>query len=349
MPCVFGKGENDLTEEHVFPAFVGATLTVKNGSCEKCNAECSKFEDKVAAQTKTARHIFEIPNRYGRVPSAPVKVEIPETGLPPVLARREPDGEIRLQDFVATTKSEDGRKIRDGFFVSEENAKKFIERSRSRGEKVTELGVPKEMTLLSSGQQVIDFAFFADIRRMVAKIALVSVAYHYGTEYACLPQFDALRQSIFVANGNDLPLRIFANKDLASDHIRTPHQHTVRAHLSAGMHKGWAGVTVFGGLSYVVELTREFNEDESRSFSLFYDAELQKAFNPVMLFSEQEIIGRVLSPDTIFEQVNAIDSQWYSIVERYCKEKGIEISRTPAAPTVPLPSAGPSPANQQRR
>src|ERR1017187_8002297 len=340
MPCIFGKGKNNLTDEHVFPAFVGATLKVKNGSCKKCNAECSKFEDKVAAQTKTARHIFEIPNRYGRIPSAPVAVEIPETGLAPVIARREPGGEIRLRDFVAETKSEDGTNIRDGFFVSEENAKRFIEKSRSRGEKVTELDVPKEVTLLSSGQQVIDFAFSVEIRKMVAKIALVSVAYRYGTEYACLPQFDTLRRAILVGNGDDLPLRIFANKDFACDYVRTPHQHTVRAHLSAGMHKGWAVVTLFGGLSYVVELTRRFEENESRSFSLFFNADSQETFNPIVLFSEQEIIGGVLSHETAFEQVDAIDAQWYPIVERYCKENGIDISRIPPAPAVPSANTG---------
>src|SRR4051794_11796250 len=187
MPCIFGKGEKDLTDEHVFPAFIGGTLTVKNGSCKKCNAEASKFEDKVAAQTKTARHIFEVPNRYGLVPSAPVKVEIAETGLAPVVGRRQPNGEIQLQYFVATVKTDDGKKVREGFFVTQENAQKFIEKSRKRGEKVTELDVPKEVTLLSSGQQVIDFAFSPDMRRMVTKIALVAVAYQYGTEYACQP------------------------------------------------------------------------------------------------------------------------------------------------------------------
>lgn len=66
----------------------------------------ASFEDKVAVQTKTARHIWGIPNRYGRIPTAPVAVEIPDTGLALLIARREPGGEIRLQDFVTETKSE---------------------------------------------------------------------------------------------------------------------------------------------------------------------------------------------------------------------------------------------------
>jgi hypothetical protein len=338
VPCIFGKGEKDLTDEHVFPAFIGGTLTVKNGSCRKCNAEASKFEDKVAGQTKIARHIFEVPNRYGQVPSAPVKVEIPETGLAPITGRRQPDGEIQLQDFVASVKTDDVKKVREGFFITQENAEKFIEKSRSRGEKVTELDVPKEVTLLSSGQQVIDFAFSPDMRRMVAKIALVATAYQYGTEYACLPQFDALRRAIFAGTGYDLPMRIFANKDFVSDYIRTPHQHSVRSYFSAGMHKGWAIVTLFGGLSYVIELTGQFNEVSSRNFSLFFDAASRKTFNPVVLYSEQEVIGRVLSPDTVFEQPEAIDAQWYPIVEQFCKENGIELSRIAAAPATPSPN-----------
>jgi hypothetical protein len=132
--------------------------------------------------------------------------------------------------------------------------------------------------LISSGQQTIGFAFSYDMRRTVAKIALASVASQYGTDYACHTQFDALRGAI-MGSGTDLPLRIFANTDFVNDYIRTPRQHTVRAYLSAGMGIGWALVTLFGGLSYVVELTPDFKERDSRHFSLFYDTELQALFN----------------------------------------------------------------------
>jgi hypothetical protein len=105
-------------------------------------------------------------------------------------------------------------------------------------------------------------------------------------------------------------------------------------------HKGWAVVTLFGGLSYVVELTMEFTEAESRSFSLFFDVASQKTSNPVVLFTEHEVIGRVLSPDTVFERPNAVDAQWYPIVEQFCKENGIELSRiTPAAPATTTASS----------
>lgn len=332
MPCIFCRTTENLTDEHIFPAFSGANLVVANGSCKPCNNICSKFEQKIAGELETTRHIFEIQDRYGEIPKLPVAVEVQGEGAKPVevRGRRTPDGDIELYDFVSEAKVEDGKKVRHGFFVSAEAAEKFIERSRKRGETTTELGVPKELTLQSSAQQTIIFAFTYEARQLAAKIALVSVAYQYGTDYACLPQFDALR-NIVVGSPQDpaaMGLRIFANKDFASDHSRTPRQHTVRAYLSAGMHKGWASVTLFGGLSYIVELTRAFDERESRHFSLFYDLETRTQFNPIVLFSEQELLGKVLSNATHFDEPEAVDAQWWPIVEEYCKTKGIEITRT---------------------
>jgi len=60
---------------------------------------------------------------------------------------------------------------------------------------------------MSSSQQTLEFAFSAAIRKMVAKIGLLSVACEYGTDYAGFPQFPHLRESILgnVAE-NDFPL-----------------------------------------------------------------------------------------------------------------------------------------------
>lgn len=334
MPCIFCRAPENLTEEHVFPAFTGANLVVPNGSCKTCNNTCSKFEQKIAGDLETTTHIFEIQDRYGDIPKLPVAVEVRGEGTQPVevRGRRTAEGDIELYDFVSEAKVEDGKKVRHGFFVSGEAAEKFIERSRKRGETTTELGVPKELTLQLSAEQTITFAFSYEARRLAAKIALVSLAFQYGTDYACFPQFDALRNIVVgqPQNPAGLGLRIFANKDFASDHKRTPRQHTVRAYLSAGMHKGWASVTLLGGLSYIVELTRTSDERDSRHFSLFYDLESRAQFNPVVIFSEQELLGRVLSPATNFEEPEAVDAQWWPVVAEYCKAKGIEITRTQA-------------------
>src|SRR6202008_4338927 len=63
MPCVFCRATDNLTDEHVFPAFSGANLVVPNGSCKPCNNICSKFEQKIAGELATTRHIFEIQDR----------------------------------------------------------------------------------------------------------------------------------------------------------------------------------------------------------------------------------------------------------------------------------------------
>lgn len=179
MPCIFCRATENLTDEHVFPAFSGANLVVPSGSCKPCNNTCSKFEQKIAAELETTRHIFEMQDRYGEVPNLPVAVEVRGEGTQPVevRGRRTPEGEIELYDFVSEAKVEDGKKVRHGFFVSAESAEKFLERSRRRGEKTTELGVPKELTLQSSAEQTITFAFTYEARQLAAKIALVSLAF----------------------------------------------------------------------------------------------------------------------------------------------------------------------------
>jgi hypothetical protein len=195
LPCIFCKTDVNLTEEHVFPAFTGSKLVVPAGSCKACNEKCSRFEGGLANETKTARHIFEIPNRYGEIPSAKVTIEVEGYEIP---AKRLPDGEIRRRDFVTETKSEIGKKGKQAFFVSEAAARKFVENSRKRGQKTTELPIPKDLVIKPVSAQNIGFAFGADARRTAAKIALTAVAYEYGTDSACAEHFDSIRQKLFV-------------------------------------------------------------------------------------------------------------------------------------------------------
>jgi hypothetical protein len=102
-------------------------------------------------------------------------------------------------------------------------------------------------------------------------------------------------------------------------------------YLSAGMEKGWAVVTLFGGTSYAIELTKHYRERSSRQFSLVYDTQLQQKVTPILLADEFNLIGHVLSPATKFEDAAAVDEQWYGIVKKYCDSKGIELSRVNAA------------------
>jgi hypothetical protein len=329
MACIFCGTNYQLTDEHVFPAFFGSHLVVKDGTCNRCNATCNEFENRIANQTANLRNVLQIVDRYGDVPHAKAEVEVQYDGSTRVttLLRRTAEGEILLHDFVKQVHAQDGKKIHEGFFVSEENAKKFIDARTAKGERVTDLGAPKDVTLLANTQQTIGFAFSTEMRRLAAKVALASFAFLYGTEYASQPNFDDLRQSILT--GRNLTAQIFANEDFANLYLRWPRHHDVQGYLSAGMKRGWATVTFFGGLSYVVEVTGMFAERDSRNFHIFYDTETRVIFEPLVLHDEQEVIGRVLSPRTAFDDIAATDAQWYAVMERYCQAQGLVLSRIP--------------------
>jgi hypothetical protein len=123
------------------------------------------------------------------------------------------------------------------------------------------------------------------------------------------------------------PVWIFANELFMAAHARTAHQHSIMSYLSAGRHKGWALVTLFGGLSYIVEIAPDYQGRESRQFSIFFDAAAKKPLNPVVLADEIALIGHVLSPATKFEDRDAVDQQWFPILQAYCKERGFEVVR----------------------
>ncbi len=96
MPCIFCRATENLTDEHVFPAFSGANLVVPSGSCKTCNNTCSKFEQKIAGELETARHICEIQDRYGGIPKLRVAVEVQGEGAQPVEVR----GSFTSSDFL---------------------------------------------------------------------------------------------------------------------------------------------------------------------------------------------------------------------------------------------------------
>jgi hypothetical protein len=125
----------------------------------------------------------------------------------------------------------------------------------------------------------------------------------------------------------DLRVWILANEGLMSAHRRAAHQHNVLCYLSAGMGKGWALVTLFGGISYLVEVTTAYSEPTSRQFSIFYDAATKERVIPVVLANEMTLIGHVLSPATKFENREAVYEQWHPIISAFCAQKGVTVER----------------------
>jgi len=158
------------------------------------------------------------------------------------------------------------------------------------------------------------FCTSLETRKVVAKIALASIAHQYGVSYALSPQFDHLRQVRAASATSSLPVSIFCNKSFMDSHLRTVHQHSMISYLSAGQRKGWAVVTLFGGLTYVVQLTENYGEASSRKFSIFYDAATRKRFNPVLLANEMSLIRIALSKESVFENSQLIDAQWSPMI-----------------------------------
>jgi len=76
-------------------------------------------------------------------------------------------------------------------------------------------------------------------------------------------------------------------------------------------------VTLFGGLTYAVQLTENYTEPSSQQFSIFYDAATRKRFDPILLADEMSLIRIALSKETIFENRKLVDAQWSPLIEVY--------------------------------
>lgn len=324
---MFCPNKDNLTNEHIFPAFMGGELVVSRGSCKRCNGEFGKYEGNMKKGTVALLNLLQIKNRDGDVPNVKVVAEIRDMDLKGLNAFRDGGGQINLSDVVIESKVPDGRTRRQGFFVTNESGEKFAQRARSRGHEVTELGVPKEIVIEASSRFTLPFAFSLESRKVAAKIALSAIAQVYGIPFVRSPQFDRMRQLRTIQGVNNLLPRIFSNEGFMGAHLRTAHQHSVMCHMSGGMHKGWVVVTLFGGISYIMEITSDYNERESKQFSIFYDAASKTLLNPIVLADERTLIGHILSPATKFEDRDALDRQWFPIIAAFCAEKGLEIER----------------------
>ncbi len=322
MPCIFCRAEVNLTNEHVFPAFMGGDLEVPNGSCERCNREFGVDEAAVKNATVPLLNLLQIENRHGVVPNAPLRADVRDLDLKSLPAFMDRRGEIRLMDVVKESTAQDGRRLRQGFFITQEAADKFSARARAKGLEVIEREVPKEIVIEANYTVTVHFIASMQARRVAAKIALAAIAFEWGVDFALAHEFDNLRSIREMKSPNDLPVRFFSNAGLMASYLHTPYQHSVMCYLSAGMRKGWALVTLFGGISYLVFVTDSFIARESRQFSIFYSADSKQRFTPVVLADEMTLIGHVLSPATTFEDPTALRDQWSPIISEYCAQKG---------------------------
>ncbi len=325
MGCIFCGTEENLTDEHVFPAFMGGELEVPGGSCARCNGNFGVAEAALKEATTPLLNLLQIKNRYNVVPNAQLCAEIRGLDLKNLPAFMDGQGNINLRDVVKEATSEDGRRLRQGFFLTNEASDRFVQRARDKGLEVIEREVPREIVIEANYTLNVHFVASLHARRVAAKIALAAIALQYGSEFALTAQFDELRHSRTKESVEDLPVRFFTNVGLMSAYIHTPYQHSVMCYLSAGMHKGGAVVSLFGGIAYLVVVAHDYAEKESRQFSIFYDAEAKKPFTPIVLADEMTLIGHVLSPASRFEDPGAVHEQWSPILTEFCAQKGIVV------------------------
>jgi hypothetical protein len=326
MACIFCGSQENLTDEHVFPAFMGGKLIVPNGSCKRCNGDFGRAEATLKDVTLPLLNLLKIKNRKGIVPSVRLKADIRGLDMKNLPAFIDGAGEIKLLDTVTESKTEDGRTIRHGFFLTKEGGDKFVERGRAKGARLIERSVPEQIVIDTGYNQTTQFAFSLEARKVAAKIALSAIALEYGVPFALSPQFDMVRQARTATGNRDLRVWIFANEGLMSANLRTAHQHSVVCYLSPEWRKGWVVVTLFGGVTYRVDVTTDYTERE-KQFSIFYDAVTRKRMNPIVLADEKTLVGHVLSPASKFEDRDAVDAQWYPIISTFCADKGITVQR----------------------
>ena len=325
MACIFCGSQDNLTDEHVFPAFIGGKIEVIDGSCKRCNAEFGLAEAELKGPITPLLNLLQISNRYDVVPNAQLKANIRGLDLKSLPAFMDGKGQIILSDFVKTSVSDDGRLLRQGFFLTREAGNVFVERARAKGLQVIPREVPTEIVIEATYTVTLPFAFSIEARKVAAKIALAAIAYELGCSFALTPQFDFLRGARTASRVEDLRVWIFANEGFMGAHLRPAHQHNAMCYLSGGMRQGWVLVTLFGGISYLVEATRAYSEPTSRQFSIFYDAATKERVNPVVLANEMALIGHVLSPATKFEDREAVYDQWHPIISAFCAQKGMTV------------------------
>lgn len=327
MSCMFCGSEKNLTSEHVFPAFIGGNLEVPAGSCDTCNHSFGVNEATIKNGTVFLLNLLGIENRDGVVPTLNVPAEIRGIDMEGLTVHRDGEGQINLHDVVRDARTADGRLLKRGFFVHKDSADKFTAKGLARGGELIERTVPEKFVVDATATIPLQFAFSIDARKVIAKIALAAIAFEYGLDFAGSSAFDRLRKVQDVQLPREIPVAIFADEMFMALHTRTAHQHSVICYLSAGLRKGWALVTLFGGLSYLVEVSPDYAESQSRQFSIFYDSSTKTRINPIVLADEMKVIGHVRSRETKFEDLGAVYEQWFPLIASFCAEKGYELER----------------------
>jgi hypothetical protein len=257
MPqCLFCKKECEKpSDEHVFPAALGGNLVIPAGACTECNNSFSKAEQLLTSELAPIRFIFQIPDRYGKVPQVTATAR---TASREYQARVRGDGTVVLKPVVTEEKDASGRREFVHRFLTDEQKERLRQQALESGHDFvenTEPGDPEQAEIHIGG----DLKVIGSLEglRAVAKIAYVGLAYRVGPRLALSDAFDKVRE--FIRNGQgESPASLFIHEGFLKACQQGPHQHAL---IIAGRHdrkRVDVIVRLFGGLCYFVSLSDSY-------------------------------------------------------------------------------------------
>jgi hypothetical protein len=261
-----GIDSDQLTDEHVFPAALGGTIVLRNGTCASCNNGLSTAEQNLSERMAHFRAIFQIPNRRGDVPAVETTLTIEGQE---VEGRLFPDGTVQAKPFITVLRNEKGKAVEViHHHVTPLQAERLKKELKPGWELFEESTPQQQIAVEGSLQGDLDFIESDEALRTAAKIAYSAMALRLGTHFAASPQFGNVRS--FIQGGQPVA-RLFANERFLEQSAQGPHQHSVTI---AGLRKRKtvaAIVRLFGALSYYVTLSDQY-EGADFGASLILDA-----------------------------------------------------------------------------
>jgi hypothetical protein len=319
MPlCIFCLEDKELTEEHVFPAALGGGLGVPDSVCEKDNNGFSKaFEQVLFEELRPIRLMFQIPDRYGKVPAADATIHV---GGAKFAGRVQGDGVVRVKPVIKEGRGPDGSREQHGSFLTEaikkdwaskvDEGKFVVVDAPSGGPIPAEVHVGGDLEICCGPEGL----------RNAAKIAFVGLAYRFGVKTAQSKVFDAVRASILSGEGEKISRLFIADRFMGAVQMG-PHQHSIIFAARNRERRVDAIVRLFGGMCYFVNLSASYEGADFYN-TLAYDAsrgEINGILQTVLDAEFRQIEDVAGSPDTVWDDRTAWGERFTQFMDAAAK------------------------------
>ncbi len=328
MPqCLFclreGEGEAiHFTDEHVFPAALGGTLTLKDGSCDGCNHGNSRFEQALAVELTPIRMLLQIPDRYGNVPHTAATIITPEKTYD---GRVKGDGTVVVKPVITEEKNEKGEREFVHRFLTENQKDKLRAQAKEKGQQLVETGPgnPVRAEVHVGGDLMVIGS--PEGLRTVAKIAYVGLAHLAGVRLAAGDAFREVRQ--FIREGQPEGVaRSFINKRYLEACQQGPHQHSIAIAARRDKHRVDAIIRLFGELTYFVVLSDHYDGADFCN-TLVYDAYRGEENGMLFAHEQAELLQTedvATSKETIWADLVEFGRNFCAFIERAAEQKRIK-------------------------